>query len=204
MLNVLKTRDFFGEEFTFLNIPSLFQLRALEETKVLQIPSALVVNIPVLRWKILDNHQKQVKFLVRSQNSHEMFMWQESFAINVMQMDEQHKRLIQIANTIMEHLYNHAEHQAVENAFDALVDYTHYHFAEEEKLLALYNYPATQTQHRIHEQLIKQVVEYKNEILSGNIPNRAEFLNFISRWLMRHVLDEDRKYGAFLNAKGVY
>lgn len=204
VLNILKSRDFFGEEFTFLNIPSLFQLRALEETKVLQIPSALVANIPVLRWKILDNHQKQVKFLVRSQNDNEMFVWQESFAINVMQMDEQHKRLIHIANTIMEHLYNHAEHQAIENAFDALVDYTHYHFAEEEKLLALYNYPATQTQHRIHEQLIKQVVEYKNEILNGNVPNRATFLSFISRWLMRHVLDEDRKYGTFLNTKGIY
>jgi hemerythrin len=163
-----------------------------------------VVNVPVLRWKILDNYQKQVKFLVRSHNSGEVFVWQESFAINVMQMDEQHKRLIQIANTIMEHLYNHAESESISKAFDALLDYTHYHFEEEERLMMLYNYPATSTHRENHDKLAKQVIEYKNKILGGDVPNRADFLDFIEHWLMRHVLDEDRKYGAFLNAKGIY
>ena len=104
----------------------------------------------------------------------------------------------------MDHLYHNAELDAISTAFDALVDYTHYHFTEEEKLLTLYDYPGTDAQHKSHEYLIQQVIEYKHQTLSGEIPNRAEFLDCMERWLVRHVLDEDRKYGTFLNAKGVY
>lgn len=204
VLDVLKAKDFFGEEFAILKIPSLFQLRVSEDTQVLQLPAHLLENVPILRWKIFDNYQKQVARLVHCDTSTEMFVWQDSFAIHVARMDDQHKRLIHIANRIMDHLYHNAEDASVAKAFDALVDYTNYHFAEEEKLLTLYNYPATETQHRIHQQLINQVIDYKEQILNGNVPNRAEFLNFIERWLVRHVLDEDRKYGIFLNAKGVY
>jgi hemerythrin len=204
VLAVLEPRDFFGEEFAILKIPSLFQLRVLKETRVLQIPGNLLEDVPILRWTIFDNYQKQVTRLLHSDHSAETFVWQDSFSIHVAHMDDQHKRLIHIANRIMDHLYHNAEPDAISKAFDALVDYTHYHFSEEEKLLELYNYPATHHQHQSHERLIQQVIEYKQQILSGYVPNRAEFLGFMERWLVRHVLDEDRKYGTFLNAKGVY
>lgn len=204
VLNVLKPTDFFGEEFAMLNMPSLFQLRVLEDTKVVQIAGHLLANVPILRWKIFDNYQKQATRLVHSDKVAETFVWQDSFLIHVACMDEQHKRLIHIANRVMDHLYNNATFDSISKAFDALVDYAHYHFCEEEKLLALYSYPTIETEHKSHKQLMTQLIEYKTRVLSGDVPDRAEFLHFIERWLVRHVLDEDSKYGVFLNAKGVY
>ncbi|MDD2865153.1 MAG: bacteriohemerythrin [Methylococcales bacterium] len=206
VLNTLRAKDFFGEEFAILKIPSLFQLCVLEDTKVVQLPAKLLLDVPILRWKIFDNHQKQVTRLVHRDNGSEseVFIWQDAFEINVSHMDEQHKHLIRIANSIMEHLYNNAAMVDISKAFDALIDYTYYHFAEEEKLLELYKYPALDSQHDSHKHLVVQIIEYKKQILSGYVPNKAEFLSFIHGWLVKHVLDDDRKYGAFLNAKGVY
>lgn len=206
VLDKLHAKDFFGEEFAILKIPSLFRLCVLEDTKVVQLPAKLLEDVPILRWKIFDSHQKQMTRLVHSDNGSESetFIWQDAFEINVSHMDEQHKRLIHIANRIMEHLYNNSSIEDTSKVFDALIDYTHYHFAEEEKLLALYKYPALDVQHNNHKQLVMQIMEYQEHILNGYVPNKAEFLSFIQGWLVRHVLIDDRKYGAFLNTKGVY
>jgi hemerythrin len=204
VLDKLHAKDFFGEEGAILKIPSLFRLCVLEDTTVLQMPTKLVEDVPILRWKIFDRHQKQVTHLVHSNYESETFVWQEAFSINVSHMDEQHKRLIHIANLIMEHLYNNAPMDDISKAFDALIEYTHYHFAEEEKLLELYQYPQLKNQHQSHELLVAQVIEYKAQILNGYVPNQAEFLGFIQSWIVRHVFDDDRQYGAFLNTKGVY
>jgi hemerythrin len=204
VLDKLHAKDFFGEEAAILKIPSLFQLCVVEDTTVLQLPAKLLEDVPILRWKIFDRHQKQVTRLVHFDKESEIFLWCETFSINVSQMDEQHKRLIYIANRAMEHLYNYATLPETAKAFDALIEYTVYHFDEEEKLLELYHYPQLENQHKSHELLVKQVVEYKEQILKGYVPNKAEFLDFIQGWIVRHVLDDDRQYGAFLNTKGVY
>ena len=43
-----------------------------------------------------------------------------------------------------------------------------------------------------------------DRVLGGDVPDRAGFLHFFESWLVHHILNEDRKYGEFLNAKGVY
>lgn len=204
VLDVLTQRDFFGEEGAVLNVPSLFRLRVLEETTVVQIPGELLEDVPILRWKIYENHQQRTARIEHSDDLVEAFIWEEPFAIHVAQMDDHHKRLIFIANNTMELLFNHSEPELLSNAFDALIDYSRYHFAAEEKLLALYNYPDLNGHSKKHAKLIQQIMHYKDRVLCGDVPDRKGFLNFIEQWLVRHVLDEDRKYGAFLNAKGVY
>jgi len=170
----------------------------------LQIPGEILQGIPFLRRKLFESHQQRAARVVYSGDKAEIFVWRDAFSINVAQMDSHHKRLIEIANAIIEHLHEDADRAALVKAFDALVDYTHYHFAAEEKLLALYAYPGAEGHGKRHGDLILQVVEYQKRILSGNVPEKAGFRHFFESWLVRHILDQDRKYGAFLNAKGVY
>ncbi len=204
VLDVLKQRDFFGEEGAVLKVPSLFRLRVLEETTVVQIPGNLLEDVPILRWKIFECHQQRAAHVVHGDSGAETLVWRDSFSIHVAKMDGHHKRLIDIANTIMEHLHNGSEREAISNAFDALVDYTRYHFAAEEKLMVLYSYSGADGHSKRHSELIRQVIEYKERVLGGDLSAKAGFPNFMEHWLVRHVLDEDRKYGAFLNDKGVY
>lgn len=204
VLSLLKAHDFFGEESAVLKIPSLFQLRVLEETATVQIPGALLEGVPILRWKIFETHQQGAVRAIHSDDQTETFVWRDSFSIHVAQMDAHHKRLFEIANRIMEHLHNNSGRESLSNAFDALVDYTRYHFAAEEKLMALYGYAGADGHERRHTELIDQVAEYRERVLGDDMSARNGFPNFMEHWLVRHLLDEDRKYGAFLNDKGVY
>lgn len=204
VLDTLCEGDFFGEEGAILEIPSLFNLRVLEDTEVVQIPSELLKDVPIVRWKILNKHQQRASHLVRSEGKSGTYIWNDSFSIRIARMDGHHKRLFEIADTILEHLSNDSDRTALANVFDALVDYTRYHFSSEEELMVLYNYPRIEEHRKKHGELIRQVLEYTEKALDGNLPDKDNFLRFMDGWMIRHILDEDRKYGAFLNSQGVY
>ncbi|MSP98788.1 MAG: bacteriohemerythrin, partial [Betaproteobacteria bacterium] len=193
-----------GEEGAIFNVPYLFHLRVLEETSVVQIPGELLADVPIVRWKLFQSYQQRVARVIYDGNRTELLTWRDSFSVQVAQMDNHHKRLIQIANAIMEQLYGEVDRNSLARALDALVDYTHFHFDAEEKLMALYDYPGAAGHCNDHRNLVLQIAEYRQRVLGGDLPTRASFLHFIESWLVRHMLDEDRKYGAFLNARGVY
>lgn len=204
VIDVLKERSFFGEEGAIFKIPCLSHLRVQQETRVIQIPGALLEGVPVLRWKLFESYQQRVAQVLYESGNSNIFAWRDTFSINVAQMDNHHKRLIEIANSIMEHLQQASDHESLIKAYDALVDYTHYHFAAEEKLMTLYGYPGAETHRKKHINLFTQVAEYKERILGGDMPDKASFRLFFEAWLVRHIFNEDRKYGEFLNARGVY
>ena len=41
-------------------------------------------------------------------------------------------------------------------------------------------------------------------MIAGDIPEKITFQRFFETWLVRHMMDDYRKYGVYLNAKGVY
>jgi len=204
ILDVLKERSFFGEEGALFKIPCLTHLRVCEETLVIQIPGSLLGDVPILRWKLFESYQQRVARILYDSGEQDVFVWRNAFSINISQMDSHHKRLIEIANSIIEHLQEMSDRESLIRAFDALVDYTHYHFTAEEKLMELYDYPGTETHKKKHGDLYAQVAEYKERILGGDIPDKASFLVFFESWLVHHILHEDIKYGEYLNARGVY
>ncbi|MEI6306664.1 MAG: bacteriohemerythrin, partial [Deltaproteobacteria bacterium] len=202
--DVLKKCDFFGEEGAILKVPSLFNLRAVEETLTLQIHGNHLENVPILRWKILENYQQSAASVVHGVNQEETFIWNDSCSIHVAEFDEHHKRLFEIANSIAEELHSGEGRESVVKAMESLVDYTRYHFTAEEKMFEKYCYSGAEMHIKKHSELISIVLEYMDKVLAGDLPDKASFMNFMERWLVRHLLEEDRKYGAFLNEMGVY
>ncbi|MFA7269776.1 MAG: bacteriohemerythrin [Sterolibacterium sp.] len=203
VLDVLKERDVFGEEGTIFNVPYLFRMHALEDTVVTQIPGELIEDVPILRWKLLENHQQRSVRILHDENMTGRLLWSDAISIHVARMDRHHKKLMEIGNAIVENLPG-ADQRALTSVFDALVDYTQYHFAIEEKLMVSYGYSGYAEHRRKHGELARQVREYRDQVLSGGVPDKAGFLHFFEAWLIRHILDEDHKYGAYLNSMGVY
>ncbi|MGO9480190.1 MAG: hypothetical protein ACLP05_00220 [Candidatus Kryptoniota bacterium] len=50
---------------------------------------------------------------------------------------------------------------------------------------------------------MKQVSVVKGEYEKGNMSITVEVMTFLKSWLNNHILNADKKYTAFLNAKGV-
>ncbi len=204
VLDVLKERDYFGEEVTILKLPCLYRLRALEETIVVQIPGELLEDVPILRWKLLETYRQWTVRVMHDENTAGRLLWNDALSIQVARMDSQHGQLIEIANAIIDNLSLEPDSSSLTNILDTLVDYTREHFKAEEKLMALYAYSGADDHRRKHNELLRQVAAYKDRVLSGDVPGKTSFQRFFEAWLVHHIMDEDRKYGAFLNAKGVY
>jgi len=204
VVDLLQQGDFFGEEAAVFKTPCLFRLNVLEPTAVVQIPGELLQDVPILRWKLFENCQQRAARFDYGRDPAAGVVWNATLSIRVAHMDLQHKRLIEIANVIAEHLHPDADRCALTNAFDALIDYMHYHCSAEEKLMTLYAYPGARDHCLRHSELVRQVTDYAAAVLAGEIPEMKAFLRFFESWLLRHILDEDREYGEFLNARGVY
>jgi len=204
VVDVLQQRDFFGEEAAVFGDPCLFRIRVLEETAVIQIPGEVLRDVPILRWKLFENCQQRAARFAHGCDAAAGIIWKNDLSVHVAHMDLQHKRLIEIANVIAEYLYPGADGSALTNAFDALVEYTRYHFAAEEKLMALYHYPDAAGHCLEHTNLLSEVTDCATRMRAGNVIDSAAFLGSFQSWLLRHIDDQDRDYGAFLNARGVY
>lgn len=204
VVDVLQRGDFFGEEAAMFKAPCLFRLNVLDQTTVVQIPGELLQDVPILRWKLFENCQQRAARFAYGRDPAAGVVWNDSLSVRVAHMDLQHKRLVEIGNVIAEHLQPDADRGALANAFDALVDYTRYHSSAEEKLMTLYAYPGAEEHCLQHAELVRQVNDYAAAVLAGGVPDQADFLGFFESWLLRHIRDEDREYGEFLNARGVY
>ena len=81
--------------------------------------------------------------------------------------------------------------------------YTKEHFATEESLMKLYQYPGYDEHKQKHQKMTERVIQLKGKYDSGELSNPIQITNFLKNWLNRHIIDTDKGYGPFLNDKGV-
>ena len=94
--------------------------------------------------------------------------------------------------------------RALEDTLDFLIRYAEFHFSEEERLMKQYGYPDLEVQVRRHQDLLQEVLVFREKSRRDDVEIDAEFIDFLKDWIVDHVLSEDRKYGPFLNQKGMY
>ncbi|MBF0369218.1 MAG: bacteriohemerythrin [Magnetococcales bacterium] len=204
VIDTLSDRDYFGEESAIFDSPCLFRIEVLEPTQVLRIPGEVLLDIPIVRWKLFESYQRRASKIILSGKDSEIFLWRESFSVQVSRMDVHHKKLVEIANSIMEIIRSDLDMGSMERALEALVNYTKYHFSEEESIMMQYGYPEAEAHKEKHAVLEKKVHQFRADLRAEKALSVAEFRAFFSDWLIQHILEEDVQYGVFLNEKCVF
>ncbi|MBI3446619.1 MAG: hemerythrin family protein [Magnetospirillum sp.] len=120
--------------------------------------------------------------------------WTENLSVGIPRMDDHHKKLVDLINQVFDAMSGDAT-SAVDSVLSDLLDYTRYHFAEEEKLLAACAYPDLEEHSAIHRAMVKEVLEMRTRYLNdpASVP-ASETLDFLSKWLMRHIIGKDLRY----------
>ncbi len=86
-------------------------------------------------------------------------------------------------------------------AIAELVEYTGYHFDNEEKAMAQAEYPELESHQEEHRKLKEQALEFQ---AMGQVLERdkvKEFYQFLRAWLIDHIVVCDMKYGEFIAMK---
>jgi len=122
--------------------------------------------------------------------------WTDVLDIGLPQLDDQHKKLITLSNSLIQAMAVGKGADVLQLLFEELKGYTAYHFEDEERYMEQIGYPDLDEHKALHIELINQVDEFRKKLLgSGVSPDHA--LDFINEWIIKHIMDEDVEIGKF-------
>lgn len=113
-------------------------------------------------------------------------------------VDEEHKKLFEIANTIYELLIDEFipdKYDYIMEVINELKDYAKYHFDHEEEYMRKIKFRRFLSHKVAHDGFIEKISEYNADIVDENQKDSLlELLEFLTTWLVEHILMQDKLY----------
>lgn len=127
--------------------------------------------------------------------------WNNNFSIGIGLIDDQHKKLLDILNELYESHKMGTGQQDIQDIINRLLDYTIYHFSNEEQLFKEYQYPHSSEHIDQHNEFTTQAKMFQDKCQSGNLILSMKILDYLKDWTINHVLGSDKEFGAYLLSK---
>ncbi|HEX2927020.1 MAG TPA: bacteriohemerythrin [Ruminiclostridium sp.] len=127
-----------------------------------------------------------------------MIEWRDEFLLGIEKIDEQHKKLFQIASEIHTTMKN----QLVTDKYDEIVrlitelkDYTIFHFTYEEDYMRSIGYRKLLSHKVEHHDFVEKInnVDY-SRVDQDQDQYLMELLEFTVEWIANHIMKTDRAY----------
>jgi len=126
----------------------------------------------------------------------------QQFGVGVPAMDEQHRKLFDLANELYRHLINNSDNRhELEKAITSLVSYAQTHLSDEERLMKAAGYVDYENHKRNHDRILSQVSEMYEQFQRGETLIANQLLTFVANWLVEHIHKVDRGYSSCLQAQ---
>ncbi|HBE91643.1 MAG TPA: hemerythrin [Gammaproteobacteria bacterium] len=129
--------------------------------------------------------------------------WSDELSVGIQEIDEQHKALVGLVNDMHDAIQQHHGSEVTSDILQRLAEYTKIHFAVEESLFRIFDYPGYEAHKKQHDELLNEVVELQEKINSGKGSISFQLLHFLKMWLTQHILDSDKEYSAYLLKSGL-
>lgn len=125
-----------------------------------------------------------------------MVKWKNDYEIGVTLIDEQHKKLFEIANSAYELLRNDFyvdKYDKIIEILAELKDYTVFHFKSEEEYMLSIGYKRFLSHKVEHENFINEINNINlAEIDANQDESVKDLLGFVVDWIDKHILDQDK------------
>lgn len=131
------------------------------------------------------------------------FVWDATLATGFSDVDLQHKKLVSIIEEVRKALEAEAKDYtiAISKAVKSLVDYTEYHFSEEEALMRKHSYPNLDSHKKEHAAFVAQVRELLATVNTQNKEAGKKFYSFLGTWLFAHIARSDKAWAVYIEGK---
>ncbi|MCL6473035.1 MAG: bacteriohemerythrin [Firmicutes bacterium] len=129
--------------------------------------------------------------------------WKDELSTGVNEIDNQHKELINLVNSLHASLSQGKGKEVVDDAVRFLANYVVEHFKNEEGLMLKHKYIGYPAHKREHENF----VNYFNSLVSDyNAASNTSFLAInlqrsVVDWLVNHIMKVDKEMAKFVMAK---
>jgi len=131
------------------------------------------------------------------------YVWRQDLETGNATIDNQHKRLIAVVNSLYEAYRSGKGREEVERTMEFLVGYTVKHFADEEALQRKYDYPDYHLHRQFHIDFKGTAQELSAELYRDGPTDdfiRKVYVT-IGEWLVNHIKGEDFKMATYVQSK---
>ncbi len=125
-------------------------------------------------------------------------VWREEYACGNAQIDQDHERLLVLANRVLDTGLADREAALLLSALDRLLAHVVQHFANEEAILHAKGYPHAEAHARAHARLVERAVALRSDVANGQTQFGvlAEFL--AREVVVKHMVQTDRDFYAWV------
>ncbi len=130
--------------------------------------------------------------------------WSDYFVTGIAVVDMQHRHLVDLVNRVAPVLAAARDEvpEGVELLFQEFFDYASVHFETEEALMRARSMDARHVEHHLaeHHRFVDSVQAMADEFLRGGQVTGARILDFVTHWLIFHILGEDQAMARQIHA----
>lgn len=127
-----------------------------------------------------------------------IIQWRDSYNTGVEQFDLEHHKIVELIDVLFTCVRDEKGSDEINEAIAEVVQYTVYHFDNEEQAMEQAGYPELESHKVEHKKLREQVLAF--QAIGQNLEREQvrEFYQFLRTWLVDHIVGCDLKYGKFL------
>ncbi len=119
-------------------------------------------------------------------------IWHAGYSVGKEELDQQHKRMFDLANKISERL----DSELIKATIRTLYDHVQEHFGYEERHMLEIGYPKLDEHRELHNELICKLDDIASQ--SFETPQSlVSFKKFFYDWVTDHIMYQDRDYFRF-------
>ncbi len=122
-------------------------------------------------------------------------VWDDSYSVNIKEIDEQHKHWIGIINELHDRLIGGEGLTEIgRKSLQAMEEYGVFHFSFEEEYMKKIGYPDLPHHTREHKKFLEQIRSVRRDEAEGHIVLNSEIMKILMNWLIQHIKGSDKKY----------
>lgn len=129
-----------------------------------------------------------------------MYEMKEEYYTGIVEIDKEHEHLFELAEETYQLLkaeFIPDKYDNIKDVLRELKEYTKTHFAHEEAYMQSINYKRLTPQKFQHKTFVEKLEELDIDEMIEENPEKMieEILNFLTDWLVHHILENDKLIG---------
>ena len=132
-----------------------------------------------------------------------LIRWDDSLSVNVKEIDNQHKKLVDIMNKLHNAMQARESRKVLIKIIGNLASYTVDHFLTEEDYFDQFGYPEAEKHKQEHSKFANKIADFQTGFNEGSLMLSTDIMLFLQDWLINHIQGIDREYIEFFHEHGL-
>ncbi|MBU0992911.1 MAG: bacteriohemerythrin [Proteobacteria bacterium] len=132
----------------------------------------------------------------------EKIKWDKSISVNIMDVDENLKKIIDLINKIIDlkQSKNCDENELMETFAD-LTEFVRNYFPHEENYLIKYKYPELKQHKKEHKKFVKKINAFRRWFAEDPANLSDDVVRYLREWVLFHIQEFDMTFGPFIRVQ---